>query len=166
MSWGAVNDLKVVDMMEDDAGDYDILAALTTATNMGSIKLWHNENGTLGVPDTTGHSFEPDEMPMLMEDEVFADGEVLCMTILDFNNDVFPDLAFGTRNSNVYTGNAFLLAAYGTLPAFGTRINRIEQGEVVSIETADFNKDNRADIVVGTRSTATQGRLVAFFGQE
>jgi len=166
MAWGAVNDLKVLDMMEDDAGDDDILAALVTGANQGSIKLWLNENGIMGVPDTTGYAFQPDEMPMLMEDEVFADGEVLCMAVLDFNNDVFPDLAFGTRNSSVYTGNAFLLAAYSTLPAFGVRINRIEQGEVVSIDVADFNKDNRADIVVGTRSTATQGRLVAFFGQE
>ena len=166
MTWGAVNDLKVLDMMEDDAGDDDIVAALTTAANQGCVKLWLNENGTLGIPDTTGFAFDPEVMPMLQDDEVTADGEVLSLAVLNFNNDVFPDLVYGTRNSAVYTGDVYVLPAYGTLPAYGSRVNQAEAGEVVSISVADFNKDNRPDIVVGTRSTATEGRLVAYFGRD
>ena len=82
------------------------------------------------------------------------------------NNDIFPDLAYGTRNSTVFTGNLYVLPAYGTLPMYGTQINQSDSGEIISIDVADFNKDNRPDIVVGTRSTATQGRLVAYFGRD
>ncbi len=165
-SWGAVNDLKVIDMMSDDAGYKDIVAALTMGDNHGYVMLWLNESGTLGIPDTTGYAFGPEVMPTMPDDWVFGEGEVLSLAVLNVNNDVFPDLVFGTRNSNVYTGNVYVLPAYGTLPAHGIRINQSSSGEIVSIDVADFNKDNRPDIVVGTRTTATQGRLVAYFGRD
>ncbi len=165
-AWGAVNDLKVLDMMEDDSGDDDIVAALTMGNNYGHIMLWHNEGGLMGIPDTTGYSFGSEVQATLPDDWLYADGEALCLAVLHLNNDVFPDLAYGTRDSDVYTGNVYVLAAYGTLPAYGDQINQTVSGEVVSLAVADFNKDVRPDIVVGTRSTATQGRLVAYFGRD
>jgi prepilin-type N-terminal cleavage/methylation domain-containing protein len=165
-AWGAVNDLKVVDMMADDSGYKDIVAALTMSEGYGYVMLWLNEGGTLGVQDTTGYSFEPEVMPVMPDDWVYAEGEALSLAVLHINNDVFPDLAYGTRNSALYTGNIYVLPAYGTLPMYGDKINQTGSGEVVSIDVADFNKDNRPDIVVGTRSTATQGRLVAYFGRD
>ena len=161
-----MNDLKVIDMMADDSGYKDIVAAVTMGENHGYVMLWLNEGGTLGVQDTTGYAFGAEVMPTMPDDWVFGEGEVLSLAVLNVNNDVFPDLVFGTRNSVVYTGNVYVLPAYGTLPANGVRINQSESGEIVSIDVADFNKDNRPDIVVGTRSSVTQGRLVAYFGRE
>jgi type II secretory pathway pseudopilin PulG len=166
MSWGAVNDLKVLDMMEDDAGDEDVVAAITTGENQGYVMQWLNTDGTLGIQDTSGYFFQPEVMPILPDDWVYAEGEALSLATLRVNNDVFPDIAYGTRNSTVYTGNIYVLACYGTLPTYGEQINQTESGEIISIDVADFNKDSRPDIVVGTRSTATQGKLVAYFGRD
>jgi len=165
-AWGAVNDLKVLDMLEDDQGDDDIVAALTTGENYGYVMLWLNEGGTMGVQDTTGYSFAPEVIATFPDDWVNAEGEALSLAVLHLNNDIFPDLAYGTRNSSVYTGNIYVLPCYSTLPTYGTKINNGESGEVVSIDVADLDKDHRPDIVVGTRSTATQGRLIAYFGRD
>lgn len=165
-SFGAVNDVKVLDMMEDDGGDADILAGITTAANMGLVILWLNEDGEFGLPDTTGYVFGPEETENLPDDYVNAQGEVLSLAILRVNNDVFPDVAYGTRNSSFYDGNIYILPAYGTLPISGQQVNHTSTGEIVTMDVADFNKDSRPDIVVGTRSSATQGRLIAYFGRE
>ncbi|MCD6379723.1 VCBS repeat-containing protein [bacterium] len=166
ISFGAVNDLKVLDMMEDSNGDPDIVVAVNTKANEGEILLWLNDGGTFGVPDTTGYIFPPDVTANMPDDYVITDGEALSLAILNVNNDVFPDIAYGTRSSSLYTGDVYVLPTYGTLPMNGTKINQTASGEIISIDVADFNKDSRPDIVVGTRSSATQGRLVAYFGRE
>lgn len=164
-TWGAVNDLKAVDMCEDDQKDPDILAAITTGMNTGYVLLWNNTSGKFGIPDTTGIVFGPEVTPNMMDDYVFAEGEALSLAVLKINNDIYPDIAFGTRSTSLYTGDIYVLAAYGTLPSSGEKINNTESGEIISIDIADFNKDSRPDIVVGTRSSATQGKLVAYFGR-
>jgi prepilin-type N-terminal cleavage/methylation domain-containing protein len=163
---GAVNDLKVVDMMEDDAGDPDILAATSTGVNIGAVLLWLNTAGTFGIPDTTGYAFQPEETPNWPDDYVDALGEALSLASLHVNNDLFTDIAYGTRSSALYTGDIYILACYGTLPTYGQKINTTESGEIITMDVADFNKDNRPDIVVGTRTSATEGRLIAYFGRE
>ncbi len=163
---GAVNDIKVVDMMEDDLGDPDVIAATSNALNAGTVLLWLNTSGTLGVPDTTGYTFQPAETQNWPDDYVDAQGEALSLAILHVNNDVFPDVAYGTRNSVLYTGDIYILPAYGTLPVLGQKINPSVSGEIITMDVADFNWDNRPDIVVGTRTSATEGRLVAYFGKE
>lgn len=166
-SFGGVNDLRTVDMMEDDGGDPDIIAAVSSGANIGVVVLWlNNGTGTFGVPDTTGFAFGPNDMPRWPDDGVNAYGEALSMAIVSVNNDVFPDVAYGTRSSEFYTGDIYILPAYGTLPSSGIKINSTESGEIITMDVADFNKDNRPDIVVGTRSSATQGKLVAYFGRE
>jgi prepilin-type N-terminal cleavage/methylation domain-containing protein len=163
---GAVNDLKVVDMMEDDSDDPDIVAATSSAANTGNVILWLNTAGTFGIPDTTGYYFEPAETPNWPDDYVNAYGEALSLATLHVNNDIFTDIAFGTRSSALYTGDIYVLPCYGTLPTYGQKINKTESGEIITMDVADFNKDNRPDIVVGTRTSATQGRLIAYFGKE
>lgn len=164
-SWGAVNDLKMVDMKEDSNGDSDIIAGISVGANIGLVFLYLNDAGIFGIPDTTGYPFGPEEVPNMPDDFVFALGEVLSLGIIQVNNDIFPDIIYGTRSSSFYTGDIYVLAAYGTLPGAGLKINTSELGEIISIDVADFNKDNSPDIVVGTRSSATQGKLVAFFGR-
>lgn len=163
---GAINDIKVVDMMEDDGQDPDIIAATSTGDNIGSILLWLNTAGTFGIPDTTGFAFQPEETPNWHDDYVNAQGEALSVAVLHVNNDVFPDVAYGTRSSSLFTGDIYILPGYGTLPPSGQKINQVVSGEVITMDVADFNRDNRPDIVVGTRTSATQGRLVAYFGKE
>lgn len=163
---GAVNDIVAIDMMEDDARDPDILVGTSYAANTGRVLLYLNTNGTLGVADTTGYAFGPYTTPRWPDDYVEAGGEVLSLGTLRLNNDIFPDVTYGTRSSSLYTGDLFVLPAYGTLPVAGTKINTSSPGEIVTIGVADFNKDGRPDIVVGTRSSASQGRLIAYFGRE
>lgn len=166
-SFGAVNDLMVIDMMEDDSRDPDIVAGISSGENYGFVMLWSNTGGTFGWADTTGYSFEPETTPNLPEDWVYAGGEVLCVVDIALNNDVFPDVAYGTRRSALlYLGDIYVLPSYGTLPDGGIKVNTGEMGQIIAIDRADFNKDSRPDLVVGTRSSSTQGRLVAFFGRE
>jgi len=166
LSVSAVNDLKVVDMKEDDANDVDILAATSSSALNGLVLLWLNTGGTFGSPDTLGYAFNPEETPNWPDDFVTGAGEVLSLAILHVNNDVFPDVAYGTRSSALFAGNIYILPSYGTLPTYGQKINQVASGEIITMDVADFNKDNRPDIVVGTRTSATQGRLVAYFGKE
>jgi len=166
MSYGAVNAIMMLDMNEDDQRDPDIVAGITRADNYGYIILMLNWAGTYGVPDTTGAAFPPDTEPRWPDDYVIGPGEVLSLSTLKVNNDIFPDIVYGTRSSSLYQGNIYVLPAYGTLPENGTRINTTSLGEVIAIDAADFNKDGRPDIVIGTRFSATQGRLVAYFGRE
>jgi hypothetical protein len=166
LAGGAVNDLKVVDMMEDDGADVDVLAGISRAGNTGCVMLWLNTAGTLGVPDTTGYAFTPEVTPNWPDDWCSTDAEALSIATLAINNDLFPDVAIGTRSSSLYTGDVYILAAYGTLPPSGRKINVTNSGEIITIDVADFNKDNRPDVVVGTRNSATQGRLVVYFGTD
>ncbi|MBN2184214.1 MAG: VCBS repeat-containing protein [Candidatus Krumholzibacteriota bacterium] len=166
VSDGAVNDLEVLDMKEDDSGDPDIIAGTRTGFNQGLILLYINHEGEFGVPDTTGMSpFGFGEVPNWPDDVVDGLGEVLSLATTKINNDIFPDILYGTRSSSLYTGDLYILPAYGTLSGYGLKINSTDHGEIVSIDVADFNHDNDPDIVVGTRSSAIQGKLVAFFGQ-
>jgi hypothetical protein len=164
--FGAVNDIIAADMREDDLGDDDFIAGVTYAANGGRVMLYNNDAGIFGVPDTLGHTFSPETTPKLPSDYLYGPGEILSLGFLRVNNDVYPDVTYGTRSSSLYTGNIYVLPAYGTLPSAGIQINKTEAGEIVSIDVADFNKDGRPDIVVGTRSSATEGKLVAFFGRE
>jgi len=163
---GAVNDLKAVDMMEDDGNDVDILAAMSKSATGGGVVLWLNTGGVFGIPDTTGYAFDPSETPNWPDDWCNTEAEALSIATLYVNNDVFPDIAIGTRSSAFYTGDVYILPAYGTLPPYGQKINVTNSGEIITTDVADFNKDNRPDVVVGTRNSATQGRLVVYFGTD
>ena len=162
----AVNDVKVVDMKEDDGDDADILAAVSTRASAGGTLLWLNTAGAFGLPDTTAFGFEPSETPNWPDDWCDTGGEALCLGILQVNRDLFPDVAVGTRSSIAYTGDVYILPAYGTLPPGGIGINTTNSGEVITMDVADFNKDSRPDIVVGTRDSATHGILVIYFGTD
>ena len=163
---GAVNDIKAVDMMEDDGNDVDILAAMSKSATGGGVVLWLNTGGVFGIPDTTGYAFGPSETPNWPDDWCNTEAEALSIATLYVNNDVFPDVAIGTRSSAFYTGDVYILPAYGTLPPYGQKINVTNSGEIITTDVADFNKDNRPDVVVGTRISATQGRLVVYFGTD
>ncbi|MBN1884761.1 MAG: VCBS repeat-containing protein [Candidatus Krumholzibacteriota bacterium] len=166
-TFGAVNDLMVIDMMEDDARDPDIIIGSSIAANAGFVMLWSNTGGVFGWADTTGYAFGPETVPNLPDDWVDAHGEALCLAALALNNDIFPDIAYGTRRSSLlYLGDIYVLPSYGTLPDGGLKVNTSDMGEIIAIGVADFNKDSRPDLVVGTRSSATQGRLIAYFGRE
>ncbi len=161
--FGAVNDIKVIDMKEDDQGDPDILAATSTTSGSGAVLLWLNRNGMFGKPDTTGHAFEQHVTPHWPNDGFNPQAECLSIDAAPINRDVFPEVIVGTRSSQFYTGDIYLLKTFGLLPTHGHQLNNVSAGEVNTIDLADFNKDLRVDIVVGTRTSITQGKLVVYF---
>jgi hypothetical protein len=79
------------------------------------------------------------------------------------NNDVFPEVFMGTRSSAFFAGDIYLLVTFGLLPSEGRKLNGVSIGEVVAMKLADFNQDNWTDIVVGTRTSSSQGKLFVYF---
>ena len=150
-------------MMEDDAGDMDIVAGVASGATTGYVLLWLNDGGVFGTLDTSGYTFDSDETPRWPSDSVDGPGVVLCLSVLHMNQDVFPDIAYGTRSTLTYKGDIYFLPSYGLLPSAGQKINSSTSGEVIAIDIADLNKDNGPDIIVGTRTSSTQGKLVAYF---
>ena len=53
--------------------------------------------------------------------------------------------------------------AFGFLPTNGTVLSSTSVGEVITGTTADFNRDGAPDLAVGTRTTATAGKVVVYF---
>jgi hypothetical protein len=99
-------------------------------------------------------------------DTADPDGSPLSLTALRIDNDVFPDLAVGTRNGSSYTGAVVTYRAFGFLPLNGTVISSSGSGEVVTITSDDFNKDGAPDIAVGTRVSSTAGKVVIYFNEQ
>ncbi|MFH1755837.1 MAG: hypothetical protein ABIA59_09060, partial [Candidatus Latescibacterota bacterium] len=163
---GSVNDLEVVDMMEDDQGDPDIIAAHSMSPNTGCVLLWHNTGGSFGILDTLGGYWGPDITASLPNDIFYPNGECISIDVAHINRDIFPDVLVGTRTSSSYTGNLLLLKTYGVFPTHGIQLNESTVGEVNTIDMADFNKDNKNDIVIGTRTSLSQGKLVIYFYDE
>ncbi len=164
---GAVNDLKVIDMMEDDARDPDILAVSSSAANTGYVTLWLNTGGAFGVPDSTGYAFPGDVSAVWPNDFHTPGAEVLSLAAARVNPDIFPEVFFGTRSSAFYQGDVFVMETFGMLPSSGRRLNTSNTiGEAVTMDIGDFNLDGWKDLVVGTRSSATQGKLLVYFYDE
>ena len=161
---GAVNDLKLVDMMEDDAGDVDILVGSSAAAGIGWLTLWLNTDGKFGVEDSTGYAFPSGASPRWPNDANNPAGEVLAIEVANVNPDIFPEVFFGTRDSAFYTGNVYVMETFGSLPSEGRQLNSNNNiGEVVTLGISDFNSDRWADLVVGTRSSSSQGKLLIYF---
>ncbi|UCG50474.1 MAG: hypothetical protein JSW58_09675 [Candidatus Latescibacterota bacterium] len=161
---GAVNDLQVIDMMEDDAGDPDLLVGSSSAPNSGWLMLWQNNGGVFGRPDSTEKEFPAGVIPNWPHDAVAPGAEILTVAAGLVNPDIFPEVFYGTRSSAFYAGDVYLVETYGMLPSTGRRLNTTGFiGEVVTMNIGDFNKDNWKDLVVGTRSSSTQGKLLIYF---
>ena len=126
--------------------------------------MWFNTAGAFGQPDTTGYSFPVGVSTTWPSDYVNANAEVLSLIAARVNPDIFPEVYYGTRKSAVYTGDAYVLESYGSLPSTGRLLNTTSTiGEVVTVGLSDFNLDNMLDLVVGTRSSSTQGKLIIYF---
>jgi type II secretory pathway pseudopilin PulG len=166
MSYGAVNDIKVIDMAEDDQNDPDIVTAMSMAPGAGLILLYLNNDGSFGIPDTSESYYGPLVSSSYPNDYFYPHAECISLDAARINRDVFPDLLVGTRSSEYYTGDLFLLKTFGLLPSFGTQLNESSAGEINTIDLADFNKDSKTDIVVGTRTSMTQGKLIIYFYNE
>jgi hypothetical protein len=158
---GAVNALQLIDMAEDNLGDVDLLVGVSTAPNTGALLLYENNGGAFGLDDQGDFGTE---VQAKVPNDLFAPGgEVLSMVADNFNGDVFPDIMVGTRSTSFYQGDLYFLPTFGALPSSGVPINDTAIGEVVSMALADFDKDNRTDVLVGTRTTSVQGKLLIYF---
>jgi type II secretory pathway pseudopilin PulG len=166
LAMGAVNDLKLIDMMEDDGGDLDLLAGMSSAPNAGWLACWHNTEGTFGTEDTLAYAFPEGVTHRWPNDAVAPNAEVLSLAAARVNPDIFPEVFFGTRKSSFYTGDAQVMETFGMLPTSGRLLNTSSIGEVVTMQLGDFNLDNLLDLVVGTRSSSTQGKLIIYFYEQ
>ena len=68
-----------------------------------------------------------------------------------------------SRGESFYQGDLYFLPTYGAMPSAGRPLNDSAIGEVVSMAMADFDKDNLPDVLVGTRTTSSLGKLLIYF---
>ncbi|MFZ1946762.1 MAG: SdrD B-like domain-containing protein [bacterium] len=156
---GEVNSVVVRDMLEDSDGDLDIIVGTKTGVATGRIELWHNNSdGTFGLYEETTGQYVP-------SDTVTVSGEILCLAVEKIDRDIYPDVIIGTRGAGSYVGAVQVFQCYGYVPSStGWTSESIGNvGEVITITVNDFNKDTRYDFAVGTRTTASNGRVVVFF---
>jgi hypothetical protein len=100
----------------------------------------------------------------LRDDWIDAGGEVLSLGTALLDPDVFPDVIAGLRTTT-YAGALHVYKGTGFLPSSGTAWSHSGSGEVVTLAVDDFNIDGRPDVAVGTRTAASTGALVVYFGQ-
>jgi prepilin-type N-terminal cleavage/methylation domain-containing protein len=156
---GQANAVALVNMLEDSNNDVDVLVGTSTGANMGEIELWLNDgSGNFGDFDAVDSSW-------VRSDSTVAAGEVLSLASALVNPDVYPDVCTGTKTSSAYQGSLQVYLGFGFLPSSGTEWSGSEIGEVTTLDTSDFNKDGKTDIVVGTRTSSTSGKLVVYFQQ-
>ncbi len=156
--YGAITDLEVVDMMEDDQNDLDIILTTQQTETTGLIEVWHN--------DSTNNFGYTDGGTLVPNDTADPGGAPLSLVAIRVDNDIFPDLIVGTRNSSTFNGAVVLYRAFGFLPLNGFEISSLGSGEVVTITSSDFNKDGAPDIAVGTRVSSTAGKVVIYFNEQ
>lgn len=156
---GRVNGISAVDMQEDATGDLDLVIGTSTAPAVGQIELWLNAgSGNFG-------KFRMVDGVWVKSDSVAAPGEALAIGVTPLDADVYPDVAAGLKTGLAYQGALVVYRTFGFLPNSGTAWSGSEIGEVVTLDTNDFNKDGRQDVVVGTRTGASSGKLVVYFQQ-
>lgn len=155
--YGDVQDVLAVDMMEDDLGDVDLVIGAGLTTTSGVVQVWHNRGGYQFGAGSVG-TVSP-------SDQVNPGGVPLSLAAATMDNDIFPDLLVGTRMSAAYDGQVVLYRAFGYLPTSGTVISSTGSGEVVTMTTADFNKDGAPDLATGTRTSVSTGKVVVFFNE-
>jgi prepilin-type N-terminal cleavage/methylation domain-containing protein len=149
---GYVTAIEVADMLENDQGTMDILASSLTAETVGEVELWHGTlpGGVYTLPLTRSDSFVPSGGP-------------ISLSVGRFNQDIFPDVIVGTRDSAFYTGSIYGLRAFGFLPSASAPVNSTTIGEVVTQTMEDFNRDFSPDVAVGTKTGSNTGRVVVYF---
>ncbi len=154
---GRGNAVAVVDMKEDAAGDNDIVVGTSSSAGNGRLELWLNVgSGNFGVYNSLSGYWEK-------SDSVAVAGEVLSLAATQVDPDVYPDVFVGINSTLAYQGSLVVYRAFGYLPNSGTVWSGSEIGEVVTLDAQDFNKDGLTDVVVGTRTGSSSGKLVVYF---
>jgi uncharacterized protein (DUF2141 family)/type II secretory pathway pseudopilin PulG len=159
---GAVNGLVIGDLLEDSNRDMDIVAAVATGSLQGGVAIWTYDNGVFGKYPTafmTGASGEVMTNPTAVYD---TQGEPLCVDMAMANGDVFPDIVVGTRSTSLYAGDLHFIATRGQASASTLVLNSGFAGEFSSVVFGDVNNDNYVDIVAGTRTSPSQGRIMLY----
>jgi type II secretory pathway pseudopilin PulG len=153
---GQINEVLAVDMMDDGNNNIDLVLGIETASAAGRLELWLNRgDNTFGMGTTANTT--PD-------DTADPGGSPLSMVAVALDNDVFPDLAVGTR-IGPYSGKVLAYRCYGYLPSSPQVASASDVGEVITTTTADYNKDGAPDVAVGTRTSSTAGKVVIYFNQ-
>lgn len=153
---GAVASLSAVNMAEDNQNDTDLVVGTSKALGTGVVELWLNDGGKFGTSDGAGG--------FVVSDWVDSGGEVLSMSTTKLDIDVFPDVVVGLRTAS-YSGRLDVYRGIGYLPSTGTAWSSTSTGELVALSVNDFNIDGKKDVAAGTRTAATTGQLIVFFGQ-
>jgi prepilin-type N-terminal cleavage/methylation domain-containing protein len=154
---GEISQLRLIDMVEDDANDLDIVVAVQTSDSTGGVELWlGNENGRFGLMTEAG---------LIQDDWMDTGGAPLSMVITHLDNDVFPDVITGVRYGYGFDGTVEYARSFGHLPSVTTPTTTTSIGAVITMDEGDFNMDGVPDLAAGTQNTTSSGKVFIFFRQ-
>jgi prepilin-type N-terminal cleavage/methylation domain-containing protein len=127
----------------DRDGDLDVAFGTRIAANQGKVEIWSN-NG-IGV--------------FVFQRAFSIGGEVNTLAVADFNNDGYPDFAYGTRTTN--SGDRGKVGVYlnqGSLD-FNKLNSWDSHGQVKALAAATMDAGTSIDLVAGLQSGVKRGEV-------
>lgn len=159
---GAVNVVRIVDLMEDNNYDTDIIAAVTTQSLQGAVYAWYSDGGVFADVGGAVPAGGAGVTPATPDATYDTRGEPLSMDVADLSGDIFPDIVVGTKSTAFYGGDIHLIATRGQLSAQAVQLNQGYSGEYGAVVIGDINNDFLLDIVAGTRMSPSQGSILLY----
>lgn len=152
---GAITQIRLADLVEDDQGEIDIIIASATSEFTGHVEIWHQ--------DATGRFGLLSESGRVMNDLMPTGGAPLSLLVTHLDNDVFPDTVIGVRRNNAYEGTVEYALGFGHLLSEPIQLTEFSIGAVLTMAEDDFNLDGVNDFAVGTQNSSTRGKIYIFF---
>jgi prepilin-type N-terminal cleavage/methylation domain-containing protein len=148
---GDANAILLEDMAD---GDIDIIVGTKTYAGSGSFEVWTNNGASPPVFGRKG-TYPPDGGVSYL-------GEVHDMAFGDFDGDAQNnDLVLVTRTGPL-TGSIMFFQQTTSAPWYTYREELDLQGEGRAVAVLDVDGDGYDDVVVGTKSGASQGKLLVY----
>jgi hypothetical protein len=155
--------LAAANVDNSNVEDRDVIAGVTTGTNVGRFQVWQNQAfGYVGqVPGKVGTTTNP-AAPNSQYWDNPGTGEVKGLAVGDLNEDGSPDVVLGTKTASnqgkieVWWGDgAGNFTHTASLDVYSA------SGEVRSVAIRDMNADGYPDIVAGTKTNTadTSGNI-------
>jgi hypothetical protein len=154
---GELSGLELVDMVEDDAGDLDIVASVKTSDVLGGVELWHQyADGRFGIFTEGGR---------IRDDWMDTGGAPLSLLMTRLDNDVFPDVIVGVRAGYTFDSTLEYARGFGHLPSESVATTDWSIGAVITVTEGDLNMDGVTDLAAGTQTSSSSGKVFVFFRQ-
>lgn len=132
-----------------------IVGTKSPTAGLGTVEIWQSDNAV--TPTFSRVETYPPAGPM----GAGTLGEVTCMALADFDGDGRRDLVIGTRLSD-YRGQLIFLKNVGKVTGARFVFQKtytLDDQFVTSLACTDVDGDGMLDVVIGSQTSASSGRL-------